>query len=256
MSSKYSSKEPEHPTTTTHTPQSFPAGSISNPDDGVLACLEDFFYFEDPLTERVEDWANNQDKELLDTFANEEHSLAHTALHNDYKELFETILTEFLQQQGFTVEQFYHAAAEEEEEMAGKRRQGDTFSAVVMAASDFDQFCEMMNDVRQGRGVAFCPPLMTVSEGEEEDAEFAKSEFAREEYNDVISFRTDGDGDEGKGDDTFAYPSWLDEEDGEEVRESGRERNSDGNNDGMHGYNDDDGFVVPDDVDEGKTSKK
>ena len=121
--------------------ESFPAGSIANPEDGVVTMLEDFFYFEDPLTERVEEWAKSQDRTLLDSFGQEEHSLAHTALHNEYKELFETILTEFLDQQGFSVQQFYQAAAAEEEAMAGKRSKGDTFSAVVMAASDFDQFC-------------------------------------------------------------------------------------------------------------------
>ena len=130
----YSSKEQD----------AFPAGSIANPEDGVLVMLEDFYYFEDPLTDRVEEWANQQDRAVLESFGQEEHSLVQTALHEEYKALFETILTEFLQSQGFTVQQFYQAAAQEEESMQGKRKNGDTFSAVVMAASDFDEFCEMV----------------------------------------------------------------------------------------------------------------
>ena len=123
----------------------FPAGSIANPEDGVLVMLEDFYYFEDPLTERVEEWANQQDRAVLDSFGQEEHSLIQTTLHDEYKALFETILTEFLQSQGFTVQQFYQAAAQEEESMQGKRKNGDTFSAVVMAASSFDEFCDMVS---------------------------------------------------------------------------------------------------------------
>jgi hypothetical protein len=149
----------------------FPAGSISNPEDGVVAMLEDFFYFEDPLTERVENWAKNQPLEILKSFALDEHTLEHTSLHNEYKQLFEGILTEYLEQQGFSVQEFYLAAAKEEETMKGKRRKGDTFSAILLAASDFDEFCDMMNMVRQGHGVAFCPPLVEWSEGDDDQEE-------------------------------------------------------------------------------------
>ena len=171
MSSK-SSKEQDNDDS------SFPAGSISNPEDGVVSMLEDFFYFEDPLTERVEQWATNQPRAVLDSFSNEEHQLTHTQLHVEYQELFEHILTEYLEEQGFSSQQFYAAATQEEESITGKRRKGDTFSAVVMAASDFDAFCEMMNDVRQGHGVAFCPPLMSASENEEEEEEEAAAAAA------------------------------------------------------------------------------
>jgi hypothetical protein len=141
--------------------------------DAVVTLLEDFFYFEDPLTERVEDWAEHVSKDLLETFDSkiDEHPLSHTVLHGEYKDLFEDILSEFLLERGHTPEDFYLAAAAQEEAIAGKRRNGDTFASVVMAASDFDSFCEMMNDVRQGRGVAFCPPLMSASEEEEDDDE-------------------------------------------------------------------------------------
>ena len=72
-------------------------------------------------------------------------------------------------ERGFTVRQFYEAAARQEEASAAankRRRHGDTFSSVITAASDFDEFCLMMNMVRQGHGVAFCPPLMSGSSGE------------------------------------------------------------------------------------------
>lgn len=72
----------------------FPAGSISTPEDGVVAMLEDFYYFEDPLTDRVEAWAKAQPRDILDSFANEEHDLGQTRLHSEYMELFEAILTE------------------------------------------------------------------------------------------------------------------------------------------------------------------
>lgn len=71
--------------------------------------------------------------------------------------------------------------------MAGKRKQGDTFASVVMAASDFDEFCSMMNMVRQGHGVAFCPPLVSASSAEEE-----YSSSGGEEEEDLNDFEVDG----------------------------------------------------------------
>ena len=162
-------------------------GSKEDDGDAVVTLLEDFFYFEDPLTERVEEWAENVNKEILSSFDNkvDEHPLSHTVLHSEYKDLFEDILSEFLQERGHTPEDFYRAAAAQEEAIAGKRRNGDTFASVVMAASDFDSFCEMMNDVRLGRGVAFCPPLMSASEeGEEEEEEERENRENRENRED------------------------------------------------------------------------
>mgnify|MGYP003950622683 CR=1 FL=1 len=177
--------------------ESFPAGSISAPEDGVVAMLEDFYYFEDPLTDRVEAWATAQPRAVLDSFAREEHDLVQTRLHAEYTALFERVLTEYLEKRGFTARQFYEAAAQQEEASiaAGRRRRpGDTFSSVITAASDFDEFCVMMNMVRQGHGVAFCPPLMSASEGESSEGE--SSEGGERESS--TSGEEEGGGPEGK----------------------------------------------------------
>ena len=87
-------------------------GSKEDDGDAVVTLLEDFFYFEDPLTERVEEWADKVSKEILSSFDNkiDEHPLSHTVLHSEYKDLFEDILSEFLLERGHTPEDFYRAA--------------------------------------------------------------------------------------------------------------------------------------------------
>lgn len=37
-----------------------------------------------------------------------------------------------------------------------------TFSSVLLSAIEFDSFCDLMIDVKKGKDVIFCPPLVDV----------------------------------------------------------------------------------------------
>ncbi len=151
-----------------------PAAPAAPPHEAVVDVHEDFYNFEDDLTDTVEAWAAALAPADRDSFVDArgdadgtQHPLAHTALHRQYQDLFERILTEHLEARGFTVQQFYRACAAQEEALQRKRKKGgSSFAAVVFAASDFDFFCEMMADVAKGNGVVYCPPLVS---GDDDD---------------------------------------------------------------------------------------
>merc|ERR1711871_1941413 len=64
--------------------------------------------------------------------------------------------------EGFTIQQFYQEVQQELEALPKGSDQNTTFASVLFSALDFTTFCEMMNDVKEGRGVVFCPPLISL----------------------------------------------------------------------------------------------
>ena len=119
-----------------------------------------FFYFEDDLCEQLADWA----KARCSTFTcpnsrSYEHPLEHTTLFNAYVLLFEDIFESFLRREGISSSDFY---SEVQEELAHNKDL--SFASIILGATEFHNFCDLMNDVREGNGVVFCPPLVLVDD--------------------------------------------------------------------------------------------
>jgi hypothetical protein len=132
--------------------------------ESMIERAEEFFYYEDDLTAKIQSWAEPRCETFIGKDSKAyEHPQSHMQLFQEYCEIFESILTEFLQINNMSVNEFYREVRMEyEKAMAstGKSGASSTFAAVLMASVDFHVFCEMMNDVREGRGVVFCPPLV------------------------------------------------------------------------------------------------
>ena len=77
---------------------------------------------------------------------------------------FEALLEGFIQNSGSTLESFYKALREQQEIAAEKNSQEFmcAMGPILNAAISFDSFVELMVDVREGRGVCYCPPLVSV----------------------------------------------------------------------------------------------
>ena len=63
----------------------------------------------------------------------------------------------FITNEGYSIQDFYQEVSRELDSRLDKDA---TFASVLLSAVDFAMFCDMMNDVREGRGVVFCPPLV------------------------------------------------------------------------------------------------
>ena len=128
----------------------------------LLEKVESFLYFDDTITDRIQAWANDR----CETFPSRnsksyEHPLSHMHLFQEYSTLFEDIIAAFLEANAISAEEFYSEIRREHEDAIAQRRSiVSTFASVLLAATNFDSFCELMNDVKEGRGVVFCPPLV------------------------------------------------------------------------------------------------
>jgi len=148
----------------------------------IVGKAEDYFYFEDDFAEQLHVWALGH----CNGFASknprdEEQPLEHQEIFTQYCGKFESILEKFLKSEGVDIREFYVAVRDEFEKAKQKKQEGSTFAAVLLSAVDFFSFCEMMHDVKEGRGVVFCPPLVDCPEEEEEEEEREEDyeEYAR-----------------------------------------------------------------------------
>ena len=60
-----------------------------------------------------------------------------------------------------------------------------TFGSVLLSATDFFEFCQMMYDVNQGEEVVFCPPLIDCCEDFAEAESKSCGESKEEGYDDM-----------------------------------------------------------------------
>lgn len=132
---------------------------------------EEFIYYDDDLTERIESWA----VENCASFSNEisEHPLQHTSLFEEYCQLFEDIMEKFLNDKDITLLQFHSAIREDHECCVAKHVNltNSSLASMLISSIDFDSFCDMMNDVREGKGVVFCPPLVPIDNDDDISAQ-------------------------------------------------------------------------------------
>lgn len=128
----------------------------------IVDAAQEFMYYQDDLSLRIEDWACKFCESFQNPKEQLEHPLEHTKLFDEYCSLFEQIMEEFMLSNNITLQQF-HAAIREDHNKCMREHNGKgnaTFASMLTSSIDFTSFCEMMNDVRCGRGVVFCPPLI------------------------------------------------------------------------------------------------
>jgi hypothetical protein len=128
----------------------------------LLQKAESFLYFDDTITDRIHAWATSRSGTFPSRDSKSyEHPLEHMQLFHEYSALFEDVIAAFLEANAISSGDFYGEIRREHEDAVAQRRNiASTFASVLLAATDFDSFCELMNDVKEGRGVVFCPPLV------------------------------------------------------------------------------------------------
>lgn len=128
--------------------------------NSIIERAEEFFYFEDILPERIEAWAKSRCHSFENV--NQEHPLEHTQLFDEYCILFEDIFSEFLNAENINLKEFYNVISDQYTDK-------NSFAKMLTSAIDFDSFCQMMVDVREGCGVVFCPPLISLYDDSNDD---------------------------------------------------------------------------------------
>lgn len=98
-----------------------------------------------------------------------EQSLLHYQIFQEYCEYFETIIEDFLTNNGISAVDFYQEIRNQLESCKRLKDRQSTFGSLVLSSVDFHNFCIMMNDVKEGRGFCFVPPLVEI-ESEEKRA--------------------------------------------------------------------------------------
>ena len=128
-------------------------------DDSILSRAEEFFYFDDDLTLKIENWAASRCESFSNI--NSEHPLMHHQYYEDYQQLFASIIEDFIRQEGMDINRFYQEIANESHKNNFRTA---SFSSILSSTLSFESFCEMMNSVREGNGVVYCPPLIDISD--------------------------------------------------------------------------------------------
>jgi hypothetical protein len=111
------------------------------------------------------------------------------------------MITGFLQINGINILDFYTEVKKEYEasQRSSRSNAQNNFASVLLGATSFHAFCDMMRDVRKGDDVVFCPPLISMEEDEEKldcDEFRADSKNDNDDYDDIekeISYKDNDD---------------------------------------------------------------
>ncbi|CAM9147706.1 unnamed protein product [Phaeothamnion confervicola] len=116
-----------------------------NDDVDLVDAVSTFFYENEEFAGKFEAFvkANCHKIDLKET----EYRLEHTDLYQTYQRLFEDSLTEFIEDQGSTVREFYEKVrAATEKDPFGKE---SIFAQILAATADFDIFMLMMRETKE-----------------------------------------------------------------------------------------------------------
>jgi hypothetical protein len=189
----------------------------------IISEVEEWMYFNDDLPNKISSWARDHCETFIAKDSRSyEHPPEHMHLFNQYCAQFECMITGFLDINNLSKDQFWGEIRREHDlaSSSGTKKKGSngassTFASVLLAATEFGAFCEMMYDAREGRDVVFCPPLIDCADDEptamDEDDEMAEFRAAegKSMYDDEDEGMGGKYGDEGvkmaKGDDYSGY---------------------------------------------------
>jgi len=135
-------------------------------DSHILDKVEDFFYFDDSLSETIEAWCQSRCESFQFNEIERvvEHRLEHTSLFNEFCAIFTSLIEGFLTNEGIQPVEFYAEIRKQLDRCKSMKERKSTFANLVLSSIDFSNFCAMMNDVRDGRGFCFCPPLIELDD--------------------------------------------------------------------------------------------
>lgn len=124
------------------------------------------------MTDKITAWARKNCKTFTSR-GDAEQPLAHTLLFNQYCALFEQLMEAFLSRNNMSIIDFHRALQDEQslcERGGNMKGLNTTFASVLLSATDFFDFCQMMYDVNEGGEAVFCPPLIDCEDDAEDDA--------------------------------------------------------------------------------------
>eukprot|EP00992_Anisonema_acinus_P008520 TRINITY_DN4627_c0_g1_i1.p1 TRINITY_DN4627_c0_g1~~TRINITY_DN4627_c0_g1_i1.p1 ORF type:complete len:120 (+),score=37.48 TRINITY_DN4627_c0_g1_i1:54-413(+) len=109
----------------------------------ILEDVEKWFFENDEFADTMEKFARDN----CDIFSVEdgEQKLEYTTVYNQFKDLFEKCLEDFVKSQGVDLDEFYNLARESH----AKNPDGDTPFKWIVATSDYEVFLQMMQDEKR-----------------------------------------------------------------------------------------------------------
>ena len=120
-------------------PQFDEEGEGKEEEATIVDKVQEFFYTDDDFSEFFEQWCRDNCA-IIDP-DEEECKLEYTSLYKDFLRVFEDKITEFIETNGSTVEEFYDCMRGAE-----KNSNYDIFGQIMNATIDFDVFMQMMRE--------------------------------------------------------------------------------------------------------------
>jgi hypothetical protein len=115
-------------------------------DEELLNRVQDFFYCNDELADHFESFINRRSS-VVD-LTSDEYKLEYTAVFNEYKQLFERKMEDFIVNDlKSSVQDFYFALKAKTD--APEDSSESVFAQILVAVTDFDIFMTMMREAAQ-----------------------------------------------------------------------------------------------------------
>ena len=117
-------------------------GKTQDEHVSIVKKVEEYFYTSDDFAQIFEDFAvKNADKVDLST---DECKLEYTEMYNEFHDLYEGALSEFIEGQGYSVKDFYKEIRKAFDE--DENSDVAVFAKIMMATCDFDVFVMLMRE--------------------------------------------------------------------------------------------------------------
>jgi hypothetical protein len=115
-------------------------------DEELLKRVQDFFYCNDELADHFESFINRRSSVV--NLTSDEYKLEYTAVFNEYKQLFERKMEDFIiNDLKSSVQDFYFALKAKTD--APEDSSESVFAQILVAVTDFDIFMTMMREAAQ-----------------------------------------------------------------------------------------------------------
>uniref|UniRef100_A0A7S3NL56 Cilia- and flagella-associated protein 36 n=1 Tax=Aureoumbra lagunensis TaxID=44058 RepID=A0A7S3NL56_9STRA len=111
--------------------------------ESIVTKVSRYFFSERSFAGTLERWVE-RNAENIDLDASDEFQLKYTELHQEFKNIYERMLEEFIISQGSTTKEFYAELKRE----ADSEKDGTLLAETILATTDFDIFMRMMRDYR------------------------------------------------------------------------------------------------------------
>jgi hypothetical protein len=120
-------------------------------DEELLKQVQEFFYCNDELADHFESFINK--KSYVVDLSSDEYKLEYTTAFNEYKQLFEKKMEDFITDTlKSSVEDFYYALKAKTD--APEESSESVFGQIMIAVTDFDIFMTMMREAAQANASA------------------------------------------------------------------------------------------------------